>query len=256
MVPDDEFDFIVTIVLLAAKRPGHPPVPQILVSNELDGRPVSWLETHHPAELLEEILREKQLVDIADQLGDSETRLEALRQSLLERTNNGILLSNNRPVLEACCATKLMRRQRPLKSIFESTGTNVLRFTIVAPDPADKRSVAGAAVAIETQPLTSVHEVLMRSTGRVCNHLPAKKSSNRMDGDKLLFNALVDLLQSRNIGWSKDLVSSRPTAMVKAVATAIFACNPQVRHYSRPCLKVLFTPAVWHDLNSNFESGF
>ena len=112
MVPDDEFDFIVTIVLLAAKRPGHPPVPQILVSNELDGRPVSWLETHHPAELLEEILREKQLVDIADQLGDSETRLEALRQSLLERTNNGILLSNNRPVLEACCATKLMRRQR------------------------------------------------------------------------------------------------------------------------------------------------
>jgi hypothetical protein len=54
-----------------------------------------WLETHRFVNLLEDILKEANMLEPGEFLGDCDVRLEALGRSLSERASNGSLKSES-----------------------------------------------------------------------------------------------------------------------------------------------------------------
>ena len=93
----------------------------------------------------------------------------------------------------------------------------------------------------ESSSSPNAFEILMRSQRRIL--LPQKVSSDTMRADQKMYNDVIDLLASWNVGWSPDSVETVGKRCVKTIVGALWYLDP---HHERFSARSLASPASFH----------
>ena len=93
----------------------------------------------------------------------------------------------------------------------------------------------------ESSSSPNAFEILMRSQRRIL--LPQKVSSDTMRADQKMYNDVIDLLASWNVGWSPDSVETVGKCCVKTIVGALWYLDPHHEHF---CARSLAIPASFH----------